>query len=594
MRTRLCAALCLALLSLVPARVASADATPLPQDSVVSVRGHGWGHGRGLGQWGANGMASGGSTWTQIVTHFYSGVGIGTRAATEDIRVLVESSPDVIMTSDAPFTMWWSNGTKFATSDETYRFWRVTWNESATAHRVEKSASWKGPWTYVTQSGYYVVFHNGSQTLQLVKDNGNTYWYRGAMIARHASIGGLYAIEQVLMQEYLYGVVPREMPSSWPAEALRAQAVAARTYAAYKKDYARAQGYPSDICATTSCQSYLGSASAPAPGGTKRNLEAASSNAAVDATNGKTLLYGGKAILAEYSSSTGGYSAAGNVPYQKAVPDPGDAGSPHHDWEARLTVADVEAEWPSIGRLVRIDVTDRNGFGDFGGRVEKMNVVGTSATVTVSGGGFRSALSDRGVKSDWFTVQYWTFDDVRPGAFAFNAINTIAEQGITAGCDTSPPLFCPRDSVTRGQMAVFLLRAMGHGDDAHLPAYHGVFADVPASNPFARFIEHLYDHGITAGCMTNPLRYCPSAAVSRAEMSVFLLRAIGHGSPDHLPGYRGIFADVPSKHRLASFIEHVYDHGITAGCTSSPRNYCPAAPVSRAQMAIFIVSSFGF
>jgi SpoIID/LytB domain protein len=539
-------------------------------------------------------MASTGKTWSQIVTHFYSGVSIGTRPATEDIRVLVESSPDVIVTSDAPFTIWWSNGTKFATSDATYRFWRITWNEAATAHRVEKSTSWKGPWTYVTQSGYYVVFHNGSQTLQLVKDNGNTYWYRGAMIARHASIGGMYAIEDVLMQQYLYGVVPREMPSSWPTEALRAQAVAARTYAAYKKDHARAQGYPSDICATTSCQAYLGSASAPTPGGTKKNLEAASTNAAVDATNGKVLLYGGKAILSEYSSSTGGYSAAGNVPYQKAVPDPGDAGSPHHDWDARFTVADVEKRFPSIGRLVEIRVIERNGFGDMGGRVKQMRIVGTSSTQTLSGGSFRTAFSGYGVKSDWFTVQYWTFDDVRPGAFAFDAVNMIAEKGIASGCDTSPPLYCPKAPVTRAQMAVFLLRAMGHGAPSHLPAYRGIFADVPASNPLARFIEHLYDHGITSGCTSRPLRYCPAASVTRGEMAVFLLRGIDHGSPGHLPAYRGIFADVPSSHRFVRFIEHAYDHGITSGCTSSPRNYCPSVAVTRAQMAIFIVKAFGF
>jgi SpoIID/LytB domain protein len=591
-RKTACVALCVSALSLYPARV-SVAASALPPDASVNVTGHGWGHGRGLGQWGAKGMAATGSTWTQIVTHFYSGVSIGARAAGEDIRVLVESSPDVIMTSDAPFTMWWSNGTKFATSDTTYKFWRISWNEAASAHRVEKATSWKGPWTYVTQSGYYVVFHNGSQTLQLVKDNGNTYWYRGAMIARHASIGGLYAIEELLMEEYLYGVVPREMPSSWPAEALRAQAVAARTYSAYKKDYARSQGYPSDICATTSCQSYLGNASSPLPGGTKTNLEAASTNAAVDATAGKVALYGGKAILAEYSSSTGGYSAPGNVPYQKAVPDPGDAGSPHHDWEATFTVADVEKEWPSIGHLVEIKVTERNGYGDWGGRVDEMEIVGTSSTETLSGSAFRTAFSGEGVKSNWFTVQYWTFDDVRPGAFAFSQINTIAEKGITSGCDTSPPRFCPKAPVTRGEMAVFLLRAMGHGDPSHLPAYRGIFADVPASNPFARYIEHLYDHGITAGCTTGPLRYCPQESVTRGEMAVFLLRGIDHGSPSHVPAYRGIFADVPSTHRFAGFIEHAYDHGITSGCTSSPRNFCPSGAVTRAQMAVFIVNAFG-
>jgi hypothetical protein len=133
---------------------------------------------------------------------------------------------------------------------------------------------------------------------------------------------------------------------------------------------------------------------------------------------------------------------------------------------------------------------------------------------------------------------------------------------------------------------------MGHGDPAHLPAYRGIFADVPASDPFARFIEHLYDHGVTAGCA--PSRYCPAESVTRGQMAPFLLRAIDHGAASHLPAYRGIFGDVPSTNQLARFIEHLYDHRVTSGCNTSPRRYCPNAPVTRAQMAVFIVEAFGF
>src|ERR671915_1473217 len=123
------------------------SAAPLPSDAVITVRGHGWGHGRGMGQWGARGMAASGNNYSQILTHYYSGVSIGTRTANEDIRVLVESSPDVIVTSDATFSLWWSTGTQIAQSDATYKFWRVSWNGSG--HLVEKSTGWKGPWTPV-------------------------------------------------------------------------------------------------------------------------------------------------------------------------------------------------------------------------------------------------------------------------------------------------------------------------------------------------------------------------------------------------------------------------------------------------------------
>jgi hypothetical protein len=186
------------------------------------------------------------------------------------------------------------------------------------------------------------------------------------------------------------------------------------------------------------------------------------------------------------------------------------------------------------------------------------------------------------------------FGDVTPGFFAFDAIETIAVEGITGGCSISPPLYCPNADVTRAQMAVFILRAMGHGDPSHLPAYRGIFADVPASNPYARFIEHLYDHGITGGCGTSPRRYCPNDSVTRGQMAVFLLRAIGHGSSAHLGSYQGTFADVPSSNPFARFIEHLYSpHGVTSGCATNPLRYCPNADVTRAQMAIFLVRTFG-
>jgi hypothetical protein len=77
-------------------------------------------------------------------------------------------------------------------------------------------------------------------------------------------------------------------------------------------------------------------------------------------------------------------------------------------------------------------------------------------------------------------------------------------------------------------MAVFLLRAIGHASSSHLGSYQGTFADVPSSNPFALYIEHFYSpHGITGGCGTSPLRYCPNSDVTRAQMAIFLVRTFG-------------------------------------------------------------------
>jgi SpoIID/LytB domain protein len=397
------AALAASLVSLV-APNAIAAGTPLPSDATLLVQGHGWGHGRGMGQWGAYGMAKEGSTYTQILNHYYSGVTWATRPV-ENILVLLSQASAVTMTADDPFTVSWSDGTVVTHSDSTYPYIRARYSSSA--YRVEKSANYNGPWTLVASGSRWVVFTRGSKLLQLVTGTGATRYYRGSMIARYASTGLMMAIEDVAMDEYLYGVVPREEPSTWPAEALKAQAVAARTYAAYKKDYQRSKGYAYDICATTNCQAYLGYGSKASPTSTRVDLERESTNAAVDATTRKVLTYGGKAILAEYSSSTGGYTAPGNVAYQKAVPDPGDAYSPHHDWRASINVSDFEAKWPALGHLVDVVVTKRNGYGDWGGRVLEMNLVGTSSTVTMSGYDFMHAFDSKGVEGNWFRVLIW-------------------------------------------------------------------------------------------------------------------------------------------------------------------------------------------
>jgi len=384
------AALAATSIAVVAAPSALASATTLPPDATLVVPGHGWGHGRGMGQWGAYGMAKSGSTYGQILTHFYSNVSWATRPV-ESILVIVSEASAVTMTADDPFTVSWNGGAQITKSTATYPYIRARY--SSGSYRVEKSAKFNGPWTLVASGSRWVVFTRGAKLLQLVTGTGGSRYYRGSMIARYASTGRMMAIEDVALDEYLYGVVPREEPSSWPAEALKAQAVAARTYAVYKKDYQRSKGYAYDICATTNCQAYLGYASKSSPTGTRTDLERASTNAAVDATTRKVLYYGGKPILAEYSSSTGGYSADGNVPYQKAVPDPGDEVSPHHDWRAEIRVSDIENRWPSIGHLVDVVVTKRNGYGDWGGRVLEMKLVGTSATQTISGYDLRSAFA---------------------------------------------------------------------------------------------------------------------------------------------------------------------------------------------------------
>ena len=116
------------------------------------------------------------------------------------------------------------------------------------------------------------------------------------------------------------------------------------------------------------------------------------------------------------------------------------------------------------------------------------------------------------------------FADVPADLLLAAWVEQLAREGITTGCATSPPRYCPDTVVTRGQMAVFLLRAM-HGASYQPPAPNGMFADVPVSHPYAGWIEQLARENVTGGCATNPARYCPDGSVTRGQMAVFLVRA---------------------------------------------------------------------
>lgn len=189
-----------------------------------------------------------------------------------------------------------------------------------------------------------------------------------------------------------------------------------------------------------------------------------------------------------------------------------------------------------------------------------------------------------------------TFADTVPGTWYWRWVEGFYAQGITAGCELNPFNYCPDRPVTRAEMAVFILRAM-NGLATPVPSTTGMFADVPAlglewSTPW---IEQLYLEGITAGCATEPLRYCPEREVTRAEMAVFILRAM-HGKDYTPPEATGIFTDLPVEGNEWSqpWVEQLYREGITSGCMAEPLQYCPEQSITRAEMATFIDRAFGY
>jgi SpoIID/LytB domain protein len=216
----------------------------------------------------------------------------------------------------------------------------------------------------------------------------------------------------VPLQTYLDGVVPAEESASWGTfggsigapqgqawgfQALEAQAVAARSYALA---YAAAGGWSgyATICDTTNCQAYVGA-----------SYETAVSNLAVSDTAGLVLATPSTqgVISARYSASTGGWTAPGNFP---AVRDRGDVCvvpgiaaqcNPNHSWQQSFSGAAIARHFRSVGTLLRVRVTSRNGLGNYGGRVLAVLIVGTKGRITVTGSAFAAALN---LRSDWFAI----------------------------------------------------------------------------------------------------------------------------------------------------------------------------------------------
>ena len=184
-----------------------------------------------------------------------------------------------------------------------------------------------------------------------------------------------------------------------------------------------------------------------------------------------------------------------------------------------------------------------------------------------------------------------TFADVPVTYWAWSFVERLYNAGITGGCATSPTLaYCPDATVTRAQMAVFLLKSMhGAGFNPPLVGDSTGFGDVATSHWAAPWIKQLALEGITGGCGNG--NYCPEAPVTRAQMAVFLLKAKnGSGYTPPLIGDGSGFTDVPDNYWAAVWIKQLAADGITGGCGAGI--YCPESPVTRAQMAVFIVKTF--
>lgn len=371
-------------LVLAPAPSAVAD-DPVPVGASLRIDGHGFGHGHGLSQYGAQNAALQGRTYRQILDFYYPGTGRGRAAGKVKVLISADRSRDVVVAARPGLTIRQVGSrkaadlTKAAPRAKKWRITPLTGGRSRVDYRV---AGWRRLGVVRGDA----EFSAGGRPIRLYVTKRRAVAYRGVL----RSVGH-DTVNILPLDAYLQGVVPREVPALWDPDAVRSQAVAARTYAAYERREPLARHY--QICDTDQCQVY-GGFSAEHPAAT----------AAIKATARQIVTKGGRPAFAQFSASNGGWTSAGAFGYLPAKQDPFDrwTGNPYADWSTTLTAAAVEAAFPAIGDLTSVQVTRRDGNGEWGGRVEAITLTGDRTSTSISGDTFRSVF---GLRSTWFIVR---------------------------------------------------------------------------------------------------------------------------------------------------------------------------------------------
>ncbi len=335
------------------------------------VKGAGFGHGVGMSQYGAYGYAKHGFTYDQILTHYYTGTTIGS-TADQSVRVLLRDSVGSVAFHGANSAC--GVAIKPGKTYVAKRKGAGVVVRSKKGRRIAKCA-------VMTATGAPAVAVAGKGA------------YRGSLEVRRSS-SGLDAINVLDIEDYVRGVVSRESPSSWPIEALKSQAVAARSYVLSTASH----GGTFDVFDDTRSQAYGGVAA-----------ETAKTDKAVSATHLQVVLDKGKVAQTFFFSTSGGHTENNEfsslgfgqpaVPYLRGVDDPyeADAGSPYEHWKRKYSVGRISGALHGIGlrgKLRNVVVTQRGASP----RIVHANLVGSGGTTTVNGPQLASAL---GLPDTW-------------------------------------------------------------------------------------------------------------------------------------------------------------------------------------------------
>jgi stage II sporulation protein D len=338
------------------------------------VTGHGFGHGVGMSQYGAYGYAKHGKGYRFILGHYFKGTRIGTLGKTRVVRVLLD-----VVGGDIGFSRATSACGKHLDPDRDYSAHR-------NGSRVKlRSADGRlladcGRKLRAAGAGRVTIAGIGS--------------YRGALevVPTDSDARSLNAINAVAVDQYVKGVIANESPAEWPQAALRAQAVAARSYALT----VQVDGNGFDLYDTTSSQVYEGIGS-----------ETAATNRAAVATRGQVVTFRGEIAETYFSACSGGHTESvqnvffgGSVPYLVGVPDPYDYYCPLHTWTLRFSGPEISSALGGYldGRLMRVEVTRRGASP----RIMWARLVGTGGSSMIRGDQLAATL---GGYDRWMTFR---------------------------------------------------------------------------------------------------------------------------------------------------------------------------------------------
>ncbi|WP_228387218.1 SpoIID/LytB domain-containing protein, partial [Ornithinicoccus halotolerans] len=383
-----------------PAPRSGAEVVYPAPDGTFTLDGRGYGHGIGMSQYGAHGRGKAGHTYPQILSFYYPGASRVSQTS-GPIRVeITRDSDGAVEVAASPGLTVVADGARVELPTAPSR-WRVRGAAAGCMLQKWANGSWQ---THALRPGQQsfpcpAQFVTDDQVVRLVLTSGEVAGYRGRILAVRPSSGStkLVAVNRVALESYLRSVVPSESPPYFDPDALRAQAVAARTYA--KRDLSPGELW--DTCDSTRCQVYSGT-----------GTEDPRTDRAVAATARQVLTYSGKLALTMFSSSNGGQSAPGGQAYLVSRSDSYDhVDNSRHTWSTVLTARRL-ANVHGLAQVERVQVLSRDGHGEWGGRVQDMLVEGTTAagaykSVPVSGPSFRFS---HGLYSHYFRFRFGTPD----------------------------------------------------------------------------------------------------------------------------------------------------------------------------------------